>query len=283
MASEIVSSVYQCASLNLRLRLVLKESREVGTPKSTETWVARASEKENIMADTKRNVTAGKVATLKSGGQPMQDTLSALSTSIGARIKVTTVATTNSVLEGTLFTFCPILNVLAINTTPPPPNPSTTLSNQPGDYHIIPVPKIQDIQILSLACGKEGRENGEAGSFANAVTPIGKVDTKRLKEREATKIRKLQEEERKRNPDVGPEAQSIFNTLDRMYSTRWHGTDIIVMNDVIISAPYTSESARAPREKQQSLAHIQKVLDGERRKMERARSAGASPAPRKGG
>lgn len=125
------------------------------------------------------------------------------------RIKVTTTAPHSQTLEGTLFTACSILNVLAINTTPAPPNPSSTTANQPGDYHIIPLSKIQSFTIISLAETTDG--------FTNAIPQITKVDTKKLKAREETRIRKLQEEERKRGKGVSAEAQSLYNFLDKMY------------------------------------------------------------------
>jgi len=70
--------------------------------------------------------------------------------------------------------------------------------------------------------------------------------------------------------------------LGYRYATRWHGQDIIVADAVMVSPPYTGESCKAPKEKAQVLAQIKKVVDGERKKMERAR--GTSPVPpRKGG
>ena len=227
---------------------------------------------------------------------------------------MTTSAPTSPTYEGILFTACPILNVLAINTAPVPPNPSSSTSNHPGDYHIIPVSKIQNFQILSLADG---------GGFSNAIPAISRIDTKKLQERADARIKKLQDEESKRNKDAGPEAQGIFNALDRMYvgtsilqppfpqanfcdarslrweelltignryQVRWHGSDIVVSDAVIITAPYTADSCRAPKDKQRALDQIKKVVEGERRKLaDKTRaSAGGSGSvtpvpPRKGG
>ncbi|KAG9530312.1 hypothetical protein KCU79_g23042, partial [Aureobasidium melanogenum] len=95
------------------------------------------------MADVKRNP-----AKLGAGQAP--EAIDSLTAAIGARVKVTTVAPHSQTLQGTLFTACPMLNVIAINTAPAPPNPSSTLSNQPGDYHIIPIKHIASFDIVSL-------------------------------------------------------------------------------------------------------------------------------------
>lgn len=120
---------------------------------------------------------------------------------------MTTTAPSSIVLEGTLFTACPILNVIAINTRNPPPNPTSSVANQPGDYHLIPISKIHNFQIVSLAA--------ESG-FADAQPGIGPVDTKRLKDRLDARVAKLKEEEKSRGKGVTREAQAIFDAFKRM-------------------------------------------------------------------
>ncbi|PSK56853.1 Protein LSM12 A [Elsinoe australis] len=225
------------------------------------------------MAETKR-ATAERVATPRTGGQPVADTLKNFSNAIGARVKLTTSAAPSQTLEGILFTACPIFNVVAINTAPAPPNPTSAAFAEPGNYHVIPISTIQSFQVLSLVENKDG--------FATALPPIGKLDTAKLKEREQQRVKKLKEEEAKKGKGVTAEAQALFNALDRMYAARWHGTDIIVDDSVIISAPYTVDTCKAPKEKQSALAYIRKIVEGEKRKFA-DRSRGASPMPRKGG
>lgn len=120
------------------------------------------------------------------------------------RIRITTIAPHSQTLEGTLFTACPLLNVVALNTTPDLPSP------QPADYHVIPVSKIQSVQVLSVA-------EGNAGGLETALPPIAKVDVRRLREREESRVRKAQEEERKRGKGVTREGQAVYDALDRMY------------------------------------------------------------------
>jgi hypothetical protein len=104
-------------------------------------------------------------------------------------VKVTTVAPHSQTLQGTLFTACPKFNIIAVNTAPAPPNPSSTLSNQPGDYHITTV-----------------------------QPPIAPVDIKKLREREEAKIRQLREQEANKGKGVSREAQQIFDALKRLYA-----------------------------------------------------------------
>ncbi|KAF4548950.1 Anticodon-binding domain-containing protein [Elsinoe fawcettii] len=225
------------------------------------------------MAETKR-ASAERIATPRTGTQQGGDVLKNLSSAIGARVKITTSSNPSQNLEGTLFTACPIFNVVAINTGPAPPNPSSATIADPGDYHVIPISRIQSFQVISLAEKRDG--------FSTALPAIGKVDTAKLKERERQRVAKLKDEEAKKGKGVTAEAQALFNALDRMYTVRWHDTDIIVDDAVIISAPYTADTCKAPRDKQGALTQIRKVVEGEKRKFA-DRSRGASPLPRKGG
>ncbi len=86
-------------------------------------------------------------------------------------------------------------------------------SSQLGDYHTIPISRIQSFQVLGLA---PGAESGET-SFATARPSIGPVDFKQLRDRERAAIEKLKEEERNRGKGVTKEAQAIFDALRRMF------------------------------------------------------------------
>ncbi|KAI4836142.1 hypothetical protein E4T44_08425, partial [Aureobasidium sp. EXF-8845] len=167
-----------------------------------------------------------------------------------------------------------------INTAPAPPNPSSTLSNQPGDYHIIPIQHISSFDIVSLD------SNAAKQSFATVQPPIAPVDIKKLREREEAKIRQLREQEANKGKGVSREAQQIFDALKRLLPTRWHGQEIVVNDAVIISPPYTVNDCKAPKGKDQALDRIRMVLDGERRKIAQRAAQGGTPppgAPRKGG
>lgn len=68
---------------------------------------------------------------------------------------------------------------------------------------------------------------------------------------------------------------------------RWHNQEMIVHDSVIIAAPYRVEDCKGPKDKQDVLIRVKKVLEGERRKLkekeERERKTPAATGPRKGG
>jgi hypothetical protein len=173
------------------------------------------------MANTTKTT---KVATPKANTPAPVDTVEALGKAIGARyagydvfplaineamkrpkhkltltvssIKLTTTAPNPQTYEGTLFTACPILNLVAINTRP-------TAASDSGDYHIIPVSRVQNFQITSLASQQQ----------PSALPP---VDTKRLKDRETARIAQLKDQAADRGKGVSKEAQAIYDALKRV-------------------------------------------------------------------
>ncbi|KEQ99784.1 hypothetical protein AUEXF2481DRAFT_1266 [Aureobasidium subglaciale EXF-2481] len=223
------------------------------------------------MADVKRN--PGKAGATQPGASEVQDINDTITSAIGARVKLTTVAPHSQTLQGTLYTVCPVRNAVALNTAPAPPNPSSTLANHPGNYHIIPIRHIQSFELISL--------DADA-----AKQPVGTIDMKKLRDREEAAIRKLQEQEANKGKGVTREAQQIFDALKRLLPTRWHEQQIVVSDSVIISPPYTANDCEAPKGKDQALDRIRMILNGERDKIaRRAAQEGTSPAgnPRKGG
>lgn len=49
----------------------------------------------------------------------------------------------------------------------------------------------------------------------------------------------------KKNKAVGKEAQDLFDGLSRTLPTRWDGNNIVVMDSVVVTAPYRGEDCRA--------------------------------------
>ncbi|KAJ4359255.1 hypothetical protein N0V95_002336 [Ascochyta clinopodiicola] len=214
------------------------------------------------MADNKRQSMAGKVATpaLKASGgsnKDVGDADSNLYKAVGSRIKITC-APNNNVLEGTLFTACNTTNAIAINTAPAPPNPSASLSTQPGDYHIIPFAHILSFEIVGLG---ERAPESNAG-FDGAIPSIAKVDMAALIAREEQTIREMKKKDAQKGKGVSREAQEIYDTISR--------------------------TIRAPAGKEQSAAQVKKIVE---RYYQQKRATGgatkppvATPiAPRKGG
>lgn len=145
-------------------------------------------------------------------------------------------------LEGTLFTACPITNLVAINTKPNL-SPSDAKQAQAGDYHIIPVSRIQNFQIISLPSASSNNSENPP-SFADAVPPVQALDIRALKNREATVIGKVLEGEARRGKGVTQEAQDLFDAFSRTMPAHWDKTSIVVADAVTIAAPYRVDDCR---------------------------------------
>lgn len=231
------------------------------------------------MADGKRLSSAGKVATPKLGDQSLLND-SHLFKAIGKRVKITTTLA-NHVLEGTIFAADPVLNAIAINTTPAPPNPSTSLASQPGNFHVVSIPNIQEFKILP---GEDGSPDG----FESAMPTIAALDLNALKAREESAVRKLLEKEATRGRGVPKEAQEIFDAINRTLPTRWHDQTIIVNDAVMLGPPYTVNDLKAAEGKERNVEQIRKIMEGHaarKRNVQGANKPGvATPIPpRKGG
>ncbi|RDW93717.1 anticodon-binding domain-containing protein [Aspergillus mulundensis] len=214
----------------------------------------------------------------------------ALSDVLGARVRITT-NPASSTIEGTVFAADPITNLVAVNT-------ADGKQTQAGNYHVIPISRIQSFELLSLP---QSAQSGEATSFADAVPPLHALDTQALRRREVEAVTKLQQGEARRGKGVTQEAQDLFNAFIRtMPTTRWDGANIIVADAVVVAPPYRADDCRALHAGDTAaLARIRKVLEMERQKIEFrnasaaigaantfSRSAASGPGaagPRKGG
>ncbi|KAJ5221265.1 uncharacterized protein N7469_010152 [Penicillium citrinum] len=187
----------------------------------------------------------------------------ALSGAIGARVRIVTNAPTSSTYEGTLFTACPITNLVAINTNPAP-STADPKQAQNGDYHVIPVSRIQSFQLLALASN-----SSDSPSFTDAQPPIQPLDARALKSREIKAVGEAIDREARRGKGVTREAQDIFDAFSRTMPARWDGSNIIVADAVTIGSPYRSDDCRPLVEGDTAaLARVRKVLDMERKKIE---------------
>lgn len=187
----------------------------------------------------------------------------ALSGAIGARVRITTAAPTTSTFEGMLFTACPITNLVAINTSPSPLSGDAKQA-QSGDYHVIPISRIQSFQLLALPSN-----SSESPSFTDALPSIQALDTRALKQREAKAIGEAFDREARRGKGVTREAQDIFDAFSRTMPARWDGPNIVVADAVTIAPPYRVEDCRPLVEGDTAaLARVRKVLEMERKKIE---------------
>lgn len=160
-------------------------------------------------------------------------------------IRITTSSPTSNTLEGTLFTACPITNLIAINTSTAnstPSTPTSTANLAAGDYHIIPISRILSFHLISLT--PSASLSTEQTPFTNAAPSLHALDTRALKNREAAAVAQLQERELRRGKGVSKEAQDLFDAFSRTMPARWDGTSIVVADAVTISKPYRVEDCR---------------------------------------
>ncbi|EAA59264.1 hypothetical protein AN3955.2 [Aspergillus nidulans FGSC A4] len=221
----------------------------------------------------------------------------ALSDVVGARVRITTNPAT-STIEGIVFTADPITNLVAVNT-------ADGKQTGAGNYHVIPISRIQSFELLSLP---PSAQSGGATSFSDAQPSLHALDIRALKKREADAVVEMQNAEARRGKGVTREAQDLFNAFIRtMPTTRWDGANIIVADAVSIAPPYRVDDCRPlVAGDTAALARIRKVdvtnmakLEMERQKIEFrnasaaigsantfSRSAASGPGaagPRKGG
>ena len=156
------------------------------------------------------------------------------------RVRISTSQPNQSTFEGTLFTACPITNLVAINTAPAP-NPGDAKQAQNGDYHVIPISRIQHFQLLALA----PPSNSSSSSFTDAQPTIQALDTRALKARESKAIGEALDREARRGKGVTTQAQDLFDAFSRTMPARWNGHSIIVADAVTIAAPYRVDDCRS--------------------------------------
>mmetsp|Transcript_40360 Transcript_40360/g.65001 ORF Transcript_40360/g.65001 Transcript_40360/m.65001 type:complete len:126 (+) Transcript_40360:256-633(+) len=80
-----------------------------------------------------------------------------------------------------------------------------------------------------------------------------------LKKREADGLRKAQKEINRIGKGVTPEAQILFDTLDKTYRLKWRGKDMITELGIVISPPYTPESCTG--RDQAALHRMKQIVD----------------------
>jgi hypothetical protein len=117
-------------------------------------------------------------------------------------------------------------------------------------------------------------------------TKLPKINTVKVRE---NVINVSRDRARKLGQDVTIEAQDIFDALSKTYPCAWDGSNIIVLGEVRIEPPYTTEkvtaeSSRGPEPSGgksigDTVERVKKVLEGERKKMNAAGKKDDKSAP----
>ncbi|KAG8532631.1 uncharacterized protein KY384_002508 [Bacidia gigantensis] len=173
------------------------------------------------MSKRSGEVALGKVTVnATAGSQSLEQTLRA---SIGARVQVHTTNPHSSVLEGILYTACPQTSLLAVATGP---------ASSPA-YHIVPISSVNSFIIVAVSAGSQ-----------HLLSP-GSVNTAAFTNRANVALGRAKERAAKINKSVEKVVQDLFDALDKQFSARWRGKDIIVMERVVVKAPgYKSEDCK---------------------------------------
>jgi len=167
---------------------------------------------------------------------------------VGVKVKIKT--TLGEEIDGEIYCVDNMANCLVLQEN----IANTTKSN----YRIIKTSIIKDVQCLAPA----SEEVLQSIDF-----PLYYVNLERVKQREEAAIRAAMQEASRVNMGVSNDAQELFNALGKTLPCRWEGETMVIFDTVRISPPYDSDSCRASSGNSSSLAHVLKVLDGERKRL----------------
>lgn len=154
------------------------------------------------------------------------------------------------IIEGVLYTYDPTTSFLVLSTpstaptTPSTPTtPSMNTAQNPlitkRSYHLIKSTQIISVVILSLI------------PDTNIISPTEALKSINVKDLDA-KVAKAVREDQKERARIGGEGvteigQSLFDALEKTLPVRWSNTSIIVMDEVIINAPYHMKDVKGSK------------------------------------
>jgi len=192
--------------------------------------------------------------------------LAALDWALGLRVKLTTIL--DDQIVGSVFAYDPITSTVSLITSPSPTGPG------PHDIRILKVSFLKDVVVTGPA--------PPGLKFSSAEPKISKVNTGTIVARESVAALEEQKRAQRLGKGVSREGQAIFDALSWTMSCRWHEKQIVVLDSVMISEPYTLGDVKG--NDQHAVNRVKKVLEGEKRKIESGRRT-ATPVSgdRKGG
>ncbi|CAO3633798.1 unnamed protein product [Mucor hiemalis] len=101
---------------------------------------------------------------------------------------------------------------------------------------------------------------GDNSNNKKDYLPVGYVKVDRLKSREGEALRGLGSQVSKMGVGVTKEAQDIFNALSKTLPCRWSKDTIVVMDEILITPPYSVNDCKANSTSAASLARVKKVV-----------------------
>ncbi|GAA5983284.1 hypothetical protein JCM11641_002249 [Rhodosporidiobolus odoratus] len=152
-------------------------------------------------------------------------------------------------VEGALFTYHSSIAVLAY---------SPSLSSSKRSFHFVKTSQIKAVTVLSAR---------PDSSLPSPSAPLPSVPSTTL----SSRVEKAVTEDRKARARLGQgvsqDAQALFDGLGKTMPVRWAGQSIVVMDEVMIDAPYGSENVKGGKGSADRVERIKRMIDGIRSRM----------------
>ncbi|KAF9109085.1 hypothetical protein BGX27_008026, partial [Mortierella sp. AM989] len=113
--------------------------------------------------------------------------------------------------------------------------------------------------------------NTNSNVYSTALPAIGYVQLDKIQQREQQAVREAHAAAARIGVGVSTIAQDIFDALSKTLPCRWSKDSIVVMDEVIISAPYEPENCKTKSSSSYALDRVKKVLEGERMRLANGR------------
>lgn len=143
-------------------------------------------------------------------------------------------------IEGTIYTVCPQTSLVVVLTGSPP-----------STFHVLSIASLSSFTLLSLP------KTPQPGQ--SSLTPI---NIRTLSDRANNILLREKEKAAKLNQGVDKTTQDLFDGLDKQFSARWKGRDIIVMERVVVKGPgYRNEDCKViTKDGEGLLSRVKKVV-----------------------
>jgi len=167
---------------------------------------------------------------------------------VGAKLKLRTLLGED--VAGELFAYDKVTGMLVIQEK----------GESKGNMRLLKANSIKEVEILEKLAEP-------------AELKLPAVDLRRLQAREAAALKAAEDEAKRIGVGVSELAQDIFDALSKTLPCRWDAKRIVVLDEVHIEEPYTTEACKGANA--MAVDRVRKVLDGERARKERPTAVGA--------
>ncbi|GAA5932896.1 hypothetical protein JCM1841_005188 [Sporobolomyces salmonicolor] len=165
-------------------------------------------------------------------------------------------------IEGSLFTYDASTSYVVLSR----PSASSSSSDPPTAskraYHLVKTSQIKSVAVVSLA--PDSSLPSPSAPLRSGVSP-SPSDLGARVERAVADDKKARA--RLGGPGVSEEAQALFDLMGRTMPVRWAATSIVVMDEVVIAAPYQAENVKGAKGSAERVERVRKVLEGIRQRL----------------